>query len=50
MERWKSKKEVMVRSNGEKWQIGVDDVVVDVAQQKHNNNKYYILAFRYIYI
>ena len=25
VERWKSKREVMVRSNGEKWQIEVDD-------------------------
>ena len=28
--------------------IGIDDVAVDVVQQECNNNKYYILVFRYI--
>ena len=28
----------------------VNDVSVDVAQQKYRNNKYYISTFRYIYI
>ena len=28
----------------------VNDVIVDVAQQKYRNNKYYISTFRYIYI
>ena len=28
----------------------VDDVVIDMTHQEHNNNKCYTLTFRYVYI